>query len=411
MKKKSKYLIGSGIVIILLLTLLSKAGIIHPRTHKTKVETTRVKRMDITETILASGTVQPEKEVKISSEVSGEIIELHVKDGQPVKKGDLLLRINPDLYQSAFERAQATWKNTRSRLAQQKAQLNLAEIEFKRSKQLWEKGIISRADFLKTKTNYETALALYQSAEYQVKSAQAGVKEAKDNLRRTEIYAPIAGTVTRLNVEKGERVVGTKQMSGTELLRIADLNQMEILTEVNENDIVKLHQGDTAEVEIEAFPGRKFKGIVTEIANSAENSLSNTNQTVNFKVKVHLLKESYKDLIPQGIPYLSPFRPGMTASVEIITNRKKNILAVPLAAVTIRTDSTGEEHETVFLYVKGIAKQKFVQTGIQDDRHIEIINGLNEGDEIISGPFRIVSKELKDGQMVEKNNNESEKSN
>jgi len=402
MKNKKKILIGGTIALILLLTVLSKTGVLKPKVHKTKVETAKVERRDITETVLGSGTVQPEKEVKISSEVSGEIIELPVKEGQQVKQGDLLVRINPDIYQSAYARAVATMENARSRLQQQKAQLDLAKSEYLRSKQLFEKGIIARADYLKAKTNYETALAAYQSGQFQVKSARAGVKEAADNLKRTEIYAPMTGTVTRLNVEKGERVVGTKQMSGTELLRIADLNRMEVLTDINENDIVKVHRGDTAWVEIEAFPGRKFSGIVTEIANSAENTLPNASQTVNFKVKVRILKDSYRDLIPENNPDLSPFRPGMTAGVEIVTHKKTDILTVPIAAVTIREDSTGTEHETVFLFDNGTAKQRFVKTGIQDEQYIEIKEGLKEGDEVISGPFRVVSKELKDGMAVEK---------
>ncbi len=409
MNKKFKYFLIGGIGLIVLLSVLSKAGVIGDSSSGKKVRISKVKRIDLTESIIASGIIQPEKEVKISSEVSGEIVELPVKEGQQIKKGRLLVRINPDLYQSAYERARAALSNALAALHQQKVRLQLAETEYKRNKQLFDKGIIAQAEFQQSETNYKVARAAYRSAKFQVESARAGVKEARDNLKRTEIYAPISGTLTRLNVEKGERVVGTKQMAGTEILRIADLNLMEVLTDVNENDIVKVQLNDSAIVEIEAFPGRKFKGIVTEIANSAETQNAALDQTVNFKVKIRILKFSYRDLVQDKPEGFSPFRPGMTASVEIITDRKENVLAVPIGAVTIRKDSTGKERETVFLFEEGTAKRQFVKTGIQDTEHIEIIEGLNEGQQIITGPFKLVSKGLKDGDEVEPMEQRAEK--
>ncbi len=411
MSKKLKYFIAAGIGLIILLTILSKAGVFGNADDAKKVRTAKVERKDITESIIASGIIQPEKEVKISSEVSGEIVELPVHEGQAIKKGQLLVRINPDLYQSAYERAKAALSNALSALHQQKVRMQLAATEFKRNKQLFEKGIIAQAEYQQSETNYKVARAAYQSAKFQVESARAGVKEAKDNLKRTEIYAPISGTLTRLNVEEGERVVGTKQMAGTEILRIADLDRMEVLTDVNENDIVKVQLNDSARVEIEAFPGRKFKGVVTEIANSAESQNTVTDQTVNFKVKIGILKESYEDLLKNKPAGYSPFRPGMTASVEIITNKKQNVLAVPIMAVTIRKDSTDTERETVFLYEDGTARRRFVKTGIQDEENIEIIEGLEEGQVIITGPFKLISKELKDGDKVKSEDKSKGKAN
>jgi HlyD family secretion protein len=401
MGKKFRYFLAGGLVLVIALSILSKKGIFGSDKEGKKVRTGEVKRVDITESIIASGTIQPEKEVKISSEVSGEIVELPIKEGQQIKEGQLLVRINPDIYQSAYERALAALSNAQSGLHQQKVRLELAKTEFLRNKKLFEKGIIAQAEFEKSQTNYKVAQAAYKSAKFQVESARAGVKEAKDNLKRTEIYAPISGTLTRLNVEKGERVVGTKQMAGTEILRIADLGRMEVLTDVNENDIVKVQLKDSALIEIEAFPGRNFKGIVTEIANSAQTQGAALDQTVNFKVKIRILEDSYKDLLKDKPEGFSPFRPGMTASVEIITENKKDVLAVPVAAVTIRKDSLNNEKETVFIYQDGKAERRFVKTGIQNEEYIEILEGLEEGQKIITGPFKLVSKELKDGDEVE----------
>ncbi len=399
MKKRYKYLLAVlGLLLVAGLTYWSKKknkGVVR------KVQIGKVVKRDILETVLASGKIQPEKEVKISSEVSGEIIELPVKEGQRVKKGDLLAKINPDIYQSAYKRAVAGLSNARSNMNQQYARLQKAREDYLRSKQLFEKGIISKMDFSQAKTNYDVAKAMYESAKFQVESALAGVKEAKDNLKRTTIYAPIDGIITRLAVEKGERVVGTKQMAGTEMMRIADLSRMETETDVNENDIVKVKIGDTALIEVEAFPGRKFKGVVTEIANSAEMKATATDEVVNFKVKIGILPGSYRDLVDRS-KHVSPFRPGMTTSVEIITNQKKGILAVPLSAVTVRSGKkTKQKQEIVFVVENGTAKKRAVRTGIQDEEYIEIMEGLKEGERVVTGPYRMVTKILKDGDKVE----------
>ena len=400
-------------LIWIILALLVVVGITVWSARKTKdsakeVETAEVVKRDIMETVLASGKIQPEKEVKISSEVSGEIIELPVKEGQKVKKGDLLAKINPDIYQSAYKRAVAALSNARANLNQQYARMKKAEEDYLRSKQLFEKGIISKTDYSQAKTNYDVAKAMYESAKFQVESALAGVKEARDNLKRTMIFSPIDGIITSLTVEKGERVVGTKQMAGTEMMRIADLNRMETVTDVNENDIVKVKIGDTALIEVEAYPGRKFKGLVTEIANSADMKTTASDEVVNFKVKIGILRDSYMDLI-EGRNLVSPFRPGMTTSVEIITHKKTNVLAVPVSAVTVRPGKDKKKQEVVFVVKEGKAHKKAVETGIQDEEYMEIIKGLQEGEKVITGPYSLVSKKLKDGDEVTEMKNKKSK--
>ncbi len=398
MKIKTKHIVIGGLVLVGLLTWWMRS---RDKSGGLNVETAVVHPGAITETVMASGTVRPEKEVKISPEVSGEIIELRVKEGQHVHKGDLLIRINPDLYQSALERARASLANARAQLQQQKYRLGLARTEFERSRKLFDKGIVAPKDFEKAKTDYRLAQSAYEAARFQVQSAQANLSEARDNLKRTVIYAPMDGTVTKLNVEAGERVVGTKQMAGTEMLRIADLRKMQILAEVNENDIVKIHQGDSVRIEIEAFPGRSFRGIVNEIANSPVTTKAGTDQVVNFQVKIGILPQSYRDLMQGHEKSYSPFRPGMTATVEVITASKQNILTVPLSAVTVRTGKGGKSREIVFVYHNGLARRKPVKTGIQDEEKIEIVRGLTKGDTVITGPYEAVSRRLRDSVRVE----------
>ncbi len=415
---KLKYIIIAGILLVVGLTIASTQGWLGKKQTGKEVFTQKLGKVDIVETVTASGKIQPEKEVKISSDVSGEIIELPVKEGQQVKKGNLLVKINPDLYQSGLKRARASLQNSKASLSQASSRLIAAEQDFKRKKQLFEKGIISKADFQASETNYKVAVANKNSARFTVASAIATLNEAKDNLARTTIYAPISGTISRLNVELGERVVGTKQMTGTEIMRIANLNNMEVEVDVNENDIVKLKVGDSANIEVDAYLKEKFKGIITEIANSADNKLAGADQVTNFKVKIRILENSYRHLMQNKSKGFSPFRPGMTASVDIITNVKKNILAVPISAVTVRSDTTSvkknkkrekmthsnKKFEVVFVNDKGKAKIKVVETGIQDDNNIEILKGLSEGDEIITGPYKLVSKTLKSGNRVQVKN-------
>lgn len=437
MSKKTIFiLLGSAIGLILLLVGLKKGGVIGNNDDSKIVELSKVAQTTIIETVSATGKIQPEIEVKISSEVSGEVIALPVKEGQQVKKGDLLVRINPDLYESGVNRSVASMSTTKAGLTQADAQVKEAKASYDRSKKLFEKGIISRAEWDKAVSAYEVAVANKQSAYYQVQSASATVTEAKDNLGRTTIYAPADGTISLLNIELGERVLGTQQMTGTEILRIANLNNMEVEVDVNENDIVKINIGDSANIEVDAYLKREFKGIVTSISNSASTALT-ADQVTNFKVKVRILKESYQDLLEGKPENYSPFRPGMTATVDIITERKEKIIAVPISAVVIKDDTTSvkkdivaelekkeqeqkgtapksdKKYECVFVKVGDKAKLRVVKTGIQDDTNIEIISGLKPGEEIIIGPYTTVSKDLVSNDKIrvetEKDKKESKK--
>jgi HlyD family secretion protein len=434
MSKKTIYiLLGSAVGLILLLVGLKKGGVIGNNDDSKIVELSKVAQTTIVETVSATGKIQPEIEVKISSEVSGEVIALPVKEGQQVKKGDLLVRINPDLYESGVNRSVASMSTTKAGLSQADAQV---KANYDRNKKLFEKGIISKSEWDRLVSAYEVAVANKQSAYYQVQSASATVTEAKDNLGRTTIYAPADGTISMLNIELGERVLGTQQMTGTEILRIANLNNMEVEVDVNENDIVKINIGDSANIEVDAYLKREFKGIVTSISNSASAALT-ADQVTNFKVKVRILKESYQDLLNGKPESYSPFRPGMTATVDIITERKEKIIAVPISSVVIKDDTTSvkkdivaelekeeqekkgiapksdKKYECVFVKVGDKAKLRVVKTGIQDDSNIEIISGLKPGEEIIIGPYTTVSKDLVSNDKVrvetEKDKKESKK--
>jgi len=424
MNKTTKIILISVLVLIVALIAASKAGFFGKKGNFKEVETQKISKIDIVETVSATGKIQPEVEVKISSEVSGEIIELPFKEGQQVKKGDLLVRINPDLIESALNRSQATYQNVKANLAQAEASLKEAKANYERNRGLFDKGVISKAEWDKSIAAYETAQAARNSAYYSVQSAAASVNEARDNLGRTTIYAPMSGTISLLNVELGERVVGTQQMAGTEILRVANLKNMEVEVDVNENDIVKVAIGDSAIVEVDAYLKKEFKGIVTEIANSAEGTLT-ADQVTNFKVKVRILEDSYRDLLEGKPESYSPFRPGMTATVDIITNKRNDAIAVPISAIVIKTDTTSskkqtapknktansleeEKFECVFVAENGKAKLKVVQTGIQDDSNIEVVSGLSGDESIIVGPYSTVSKTLKPGDAIEIVNNSKE---
>tara|TARA_R110000850_G_scaffold199977_1_gene326119 strand:- start:10956 stop:12215 length:1260 start_codon:yes stop_codon:yes gene_type:complete len=413
MSKKVLIIIAVAIVIILILIVGKKQGWFGKSGNFKEVEISKVENMTITEMVAATGKIQPETEVKLSSEVSGEIIELPIIEGQQVKKGDLLVKINPDLYQSGLQRSQAALQNIRSVYDQTKASLNEAEASYERNKTLFDKGVISKAEWDRAVSAYEVAKANNQSAYFNIQSASASVNEARDNLARTTIYAPIDGTISRLDVELGERVVGTQQMAGTEIMRVANLNSMEVEVDVNENDIVKVNIGDSANVEVDAYLKRQFKGIVTSIANSAEAALT-ADQVTNFKVKVRILQQSYQDLLEGKDENYSPFRPGMTATVDIISNKRENVVGVPISAIVIKTDtsSTGnsisdrnllseERFECVFIKDGDEAKLRVVETGIQDNTNIEILKGIEAGDEIITGPYNTVTKSLKNGDKIE----------
>lgn len=420
MSKKTIYLLtGVAVVVVAALLILSKKGIIGNKNKGKEVETAVVSTSTIVETVSATGKIQPEIEVKISSEVSGEIISLNVKEGQVVKKGDLLVKINPDLYTSSYNRSVSNLAGTKAGLGQADATFNEAKTSYERNKILFQKGIISKSDWDKSIATFEGAKAARQSAYFSVKSATATVNEAKDNLGRTTIYAPADGTISVLNVELGERVLGTQQMAGTEILRVANLNNMEVEVDVNENDIVKIKEGDLANVEVDAYLKKQFKGVVTSISNSASSTLT-ADQVTNFKVKVRILKESYQDLLEGKPETYSPFRPGMTATVDIITKTKTNVLSVPISSVVVKSDTTAVKEikvedpkdqkqeapksdkklECVFVKVGDKAKIKIIKTGIQDDSNIEVITGLKKGDVVIIGPYMTVSKELNSGDVV-----------
>ena len=419
MSKKTIYiLIGAAVAIIGLLIVLSKSGVIGNKDKGKSVEIANVNATTIVETVSATGKIQPEIEVKISSEVSGEIISLNVIEGQVVKKGDLLVKINPDLYTSGYNRTLSNLSGTKANLSQADASFKEAKANYDRNKTLFEKGIISKSDWDKAIASFEVAKANKQSAYFNVQSASATVNEAKDNLGRTTIYAPADGTISVLNVELGERVLGTQQMAGTEILRVANLNNMEVEVDVNENDIVKIKVGNEAKVEVDAYLKKQFKGVVTSISNSASSTLT-ADQVTNFKVKVRILKESYQDLLEGKPATYSPFRPGMTATVDIITKTRANVLAVPISSVVVKSDTTAvkgfkvedeaekkaapksdKKLECVFVKVGDKAKIRIIKTGIQDDTNIEVLAGLKKGDVVITGPFSTVSKDLNSGDKV-----------
>jgi len=431
-KKKSNKLlyILLGVIAVLIVGILvgkSKGWIGGPK--ELEVETAKVGYRNIVEKVSASGVVQPETEVKMSPDVAGEIIELNVAEGDSVKVNDLLVKIRPDNFISALDRAQATLNQQLANLAQSKAslkrseaQFTRAQLEYDRNLRLYEDKVISSADFEQIDANYltakndlEAAEQTVLAAEFIVKSAKATVDESAENLRLTNVYSPTNGIVSKLLVEKGERVVGTAQMAGTEMLRIADLSRMEIRVNVNENDIVRISLNDSVLIDVDsyAFSGKKFGGIVTAIANSA-NEKASTDAVTEFEVRIRILNDSYAELVTEKNPF--PFRPGMTASVEIITNRKENTLSVPLAAVTTREAETLETQggtmrlkELVFLKEGNKAKMVAVKTGISDFDNIEILEGLTEGQEIITGPYFIVSKELEDEKAVKIAEKKSEK--
>ena len=421
MSKKTIFiLLGSAIGLILLLVGLKKGGVIGNNDDSKIVELSKVAQTTIIETVSATGKIQPEIEVKISSEVSGEIISLNVKEGQVVKKGDLLVKINPDLYTSGYNRSVSNLSGTRANLSQADASFKESKSNYDRNKTLFEKGIISKSDWDKATASYEVAKAAKQTAYFNVQSASATVNEAKDNLGRTTIYAPADGTISMLNVELGERVLGTQQMTGTEILRVANLNNMEVEVDVNENDIVKIKVGDEANVEVDAYLKKQFKGIVTSISNSASSALT-ADQVTNFKVKIRILKESYQDLLEGKPEAYSPFRPGMTATVDIITQTKSNVLSVPISSVVIKSDTAAvkeikvvdlneeqkgaapksdKKFECVFVKVGDKAKIRIIKTGIQDDTNIEVLTGLKKGDVVITGPYATVTKDLNSGDKV-----------
>lgn len=433
-RKRNLIIIASALILIVIVVLAIKKG---KSSEGLKVTMEKVERRNIIETVSANGKIQPAKDVKISPYISGEVVELDVKEGEYVKKGQKLAKIDPKIYLStyqqekaALETSQANEANAKAGVARSNAQYTKAKLDFARSKKLWEKQVISDADYETAQSTYQVAQAAVQAAEesykasqFQVKSAQARLSQAKDNLTRTTIFAPNSGTVSTLSVLVGERVTGASQFSsGTEIMRIANLDNMEVDVQVNENDIVEVALNDTALIEVDAYLNRNFKGVVTEIATSANTTGVSANQVTNFDVKIKMLKSSYADLIRPKNPIPSPFRPGMSATVEIQTKRANHVLSVPIQSVTTRSNSSARQksaiekrenkqtannnsafqkiQEYVFIDNHGIAKLQKVKTGIQNNMYIQILSGLKLGDEVITAPYRLVSKILKNGDKV-----------
>jgi HlyD family secretion protein len=432
MGKTTKYIL-IGVVAFILLLVIGKVTGILGGPSKTQVATEKAENRTIVESVSASGKIKPHVEVKISAEVSGEIVELPIKEGDVVKKGQLLCRIRPDILKSGYERAVASYNSQKAAVGNSAQMLKQAEASFenqtstyKRSMELYDKKVITAAEFEKARADYESAKANLEGvrqnvigAKYGLDQSQASVKEAQDNLAKTSIFSPVDGVVSKLSVEKGERVLGTIQMAGTEMMTISDLSEMDVNVDVNENDINRVSLGDVSDIEVDAFLGKKFTGKVIEIGSSANVVGTNADQVTNFTVKVRIDSVSYKNLVNKEVGNPSPFRPGLTATVEIKTNSVTG-LSVPIQSVTTRTDKnakapvvktegdddeakkiSGPIKEFVFVYSAGKVKQVPVTTGIQDDTYIQV-KGLKAGDEVVSAPYSAISKSLKDGEVVEK---------
>jgi HlyD family secretion protein len=438
-KKKSNkviwILLGVFVVLLIVAVVFQKN-----KKKETEVETASLKRITIIEKISASGMVQPVTEIKLSPDAAGEIILLDVEEGDSVSQGQLLVKIRPDNYISAVQRSEASLNTQKANLSSSKANLararathERAKLERDRSEKLFKENVISSSEWELARQTFKVAVndlksaeASVEAARFVVKSSQAALDDANENLRKTTMYSPISGIVSKLSVEQGERVVGTSQFAGTEMLRIADLNIMEVRVDVNENDIIRINEGDTAIIDVDSYTylEKTFKGVVTQIANTAKDKVS-ADAVTEFEVKIRILRSSFTDLEKDG--YKHPFKPGMTASVEIITETKANVLSVPLSAVTVRNESELERKseddddkgksdrssrdrkssksdektvEVIFLDSAGVAKIFKVETGISDFENIEITNEISDTVKVITGPFLIVSKRLKDGDLV-----------
>ena len=427
-KSRRKLYIGLGIGGLILLLIVGSI-ISGGREPAIPVTTDKASRRSIIETVSATGKVQPETEVKISPEVAGEIIELPVEDGKEVKKGQLILKIRPDSYQALFDQQQAAISTAESVSGQQKAAMEKADQDLKQAEDLFQKKLISQTEMLAAQTTYDAAKSMYQSGLHNIEGAKASSSQARDQLSKTTIYSPLDGVITVLNSKLGERVVATNQFAGTEVMRVADLNHMQAVVDVNENDVVHVKLGDSAKVSIDAYGDRKFNGTVEQIANTGKTTGTGTQEEVtNFEVKIRLDDHNMR------------LRPGLSCTADIQTNMVQDVVAVPMQSVTIRTGDSNlspeeieqkkkiadakekadnnaqvenerlakqaekEERETlkkvVFLKDGGKAKMVQVTTGIADDANIEIKNGVKPGDEVISGSYSAISRKLKDGAKV-----------
>jgi HlyD family secretion protein len=442
MGNSTKYVLISLGALVVLIIILKVTGVVgKPQTTQVAVEKSAVR--DIVETVSASGKIKPHIEVKISPEVSGEVVELPIREGDVVKKGQLLCKIRPDILKSELDRAEAAYNtqkasigNSKQMLAQAQATYDNQASIYKRDKELYDNKVLTAAEFEAAKASYDGAKAGLEAAKqnvigstYGLAQSQASVKEAADNLVKTTIYSPVDGVVSKLSIEKGERVLGTQQFAGTEIMTISDLNQLDVNVDVNENDINRIQIGDSSKIEVDAFLGKNFTGVVTEIGSSANVVGTNADQVTNFTVKVRLSPASYQNLLVKSAANPNPFRPGLTATVDISTNHAKS-LSVPIQSVTTREEKKKVENkpgdqnqgqtdnsntntntktkiaapikEYVFVYKAGKVKQVVVTTGIQDDSYIQVLSGLESGEEVVSAPFATISKDLKDGMLVEK---------
>ena len=412
MKRKKIYIISGLVILVVCFIVIRKQ--MQPK--GLAIITGNAKYRTITESVFASGKIQPEIDVSISSDVSGEIISLFVREGDTVESGELLAKIDPEIYLTAKDRAVAGVKtakvnlqNAKANLIQSKSRRKQAESNYERNKNLYTKGIIGQTEWEQIESAYEIALADQQafeerilSAKYAIETAQATLKEAEKGLILTNISSPTNGVISKLKVEQGERVVGTAQMAGTEMMILSNFKNMEVLVTVSENDILEIEIGDSCFVEVDAYGERKFDGIVTEMAKSSTTSNvqgANSGEVTEFEIKVRILESSYKDLLKSG---KEPFLPGLSASVEIITRKKENILSLPIEAVTARAEKhrKNKKEEVIFLFQQGIAKKQKIKTGIQDARFIEISEGLDSLSKVIVGPFEAVSESLQDEAKV-----------
>jgi HlyD family secretion protein len=442
MNKTTKWiLVGVGALVLLVVLAKIIGG---SKNDGVKVSMEIAETRNIVETVTVPGKVFPEEEVKVSSDISGEITELFVQEGDSVKKGQVLARIYADIYSSQRDEAaarvaqsQATVANSQANLQAVKAQLEQDRTAYERNKDLFEQKVISRSEFEQFETRYRTSQAQYNAALQNIRSLQAGTRStrttlemANKNLGRATVISPMEGVVSLLNVKKGERVVGTAQMAGTEMMRVANMGVIEVRVDVGENDIVKVSIGDSADVEVEAYNNRKFKGIVTKIASSTKsgNSVPSSSDVTMYEVHIRLDPSSYMDLVDANGKRKFPFRPGMNASADIKTKRSDNVLSVPIAAVAARAKgsdkniadtkkekkkksgneeeeepviSTDELEQIVFVLTPAnTIEKRVVSTGIQDINYIEILSGLKKGDKVITGPYTAVSKTLKSGTKV-----------
>ncbi|HJP64234.1 MAG TPA: efflux RND transporter periplasmic adaptor subunit [Mucilaginibacter sp.] len=436
MGKTTKYILISLGVLVVLLILGKVTGIIG-KPQKTQIATEKAATRTINENVSASGKIKAHVEVKISPEVSGEVVDLPVKEGDVVKKGQLLCSIRPDILRSDYERTEAAYNTQKASLGNAQQMLKQAEATYanqesiyKRDKILFDKKVLTAAEFDAAKASYEGAKASLEAAKQNVIGANFGlaqsaasVKESQANLNKTTIYSPVDGVISKLSIQKGERVLGTQQFAGTEIMTISDLGQLDVNVDVNENDINRIKLGDSSKIEVDAFLGKSFNGTVIEIG-SAANVVGNTaDQVTNFTVKVRIDPKSYEALLRKNAANVSPFRPGLTATVDINTNHATS-LAVPIQSVTTRDDkkpnagppktdnssstdntktkATVLSKEYVFVYSAGKVKQVQVTTGIQDDSYIQVLSGLKAGDEVVSAPYTAISKTLNDKMEVEK---------